>query len=72
MKIGYICDNCGEVNPIRAWVFFCKVCEKEICESCMYGFSTCKECSNGKTDAELRVWDDDEEEYKKEPSICVL
>lgn len=50
MKSGYACDNCNEFTQSRAWIFNCIECEKEICESCMYSWATCKECAAGKTD----------------------
>ncbi len=53
MKSGYQCDNCHDFTQLRDWIFHCIECEKEICESCMYSFATCKECAVGKTDAFL-------------------
>ena len=50
MTPGYRCDNCKEFTQSIAWIFNCIECEKEICESCMYSWATCKECAAGKTD----------------------
>ena len=47
MKIGYICDNCHKAHLLRIWVFNCVECGKEICEDCMHGWATCKECAVG-------------------------
>lgn len=46
MKIGYICDNCKESSSTKTWIFNCIECNKEICEQCMFGLATCKECAN--------------------------
>lgn len=53
MTPGYRCDNCQEFTQSKAWIFSCIECDKEICESCMYSWATCKECATGKTDAFL-------------------
>ena len=50
MTPGYRCDNCHEFTPAASWIFNCIECQKEICESCMYSWATCKECAVGKTD----------------------
>lgn len=53
MTTVYQCDNCGEVSRSKTWIFHCCECDKEICESCMHGWATCKECAKGKTREEL-------------------
>jgi len=59
MKLGYICDNCNKTQTIRSWVFNCIQCGKEICENCMFGWATCKECAQGKSKEEIQKrWDD--------------
>ncbi len=50
MTPGYRCDNCKEFTQSIAWIFTCIECEKEICESCMYSWATCKECSANHSD----------------------
>lgn len=50
MTAGYRCDNCKEFTQAKSWIFNCIECDKEICESCMYSWATCKECAVGKTD----------------------
>lgn len=50
MTPGFRCDNCKEFTQSQAWIFTCIECNKEICESCMYSWATCKECATGKTD----------------------
>jgi len=45
MKIGYICENCKRAHTIKTWIFNCIECEKEICDDCMFGYATCKECA---------------------------
>ena len=55
MKRGYICDNCGEAHPISTLIFPCYDCDKEICDSCMHGWATCKECAKGKSEEELEA-----------------
>ncbi len=54
MTAGYRCDNCKEFSQSKAWIFSCIECNKEICESCMYSWATCKECAIGKTDQFLK------------------
>lgn len=49
MKTIYQCDACFGVHDDKSWIFHCIDCGKEICESCMYGWSTCKDCARGKT-----------------------
>jgi hypothetical protein len=46
MKTGYQCDNCLGWTTARNWIFHCIECGKEICDSCMYGWTTCKECAS--------------------------
>ena len=53
MTPGFTCDNCHEFTQSKAWIFNCIECQKEICESCMYSWATCKECAVGKTDTFL-------------------
>lgn len=53
MRIAYVCDSCDKVQILRRWIFTCLYCEKEICEDCMHGYATCKECAKGKTEQEL-------------------
>lgn len=60
MKIVYQCDNCHRVDKNRNYIFHCIECDKEICESCMFGWSTCKECARNHTQKEL------EERFNKE------
>ena len=55
MKIAYICDNCLKANKLKSWIFYCLDCEKEICDNCMHGYATCKECADGKTEDELKA-----------------
>lgn len=62
MTSGFRCDNCKEFTQSRAWIFNCVECNKEICDSCMHGWATCKECAVGKTDAELKARFDSREE----------
>jgi len=45
MKTGYQCENCLGWSTLRSWIFHCVECGKEICDSCMYGWATCKECA---------------------------
>lgn len=49
MTPAYICDHCKTPQTIRSFVFNCIECDKEICEDCMFGWATCKECADGKT-----------------------
>ena len=53
MKIVYLCENCNTIHSLKGWIFNCVECNKEICECCMYGWATCKECAVGKTKEEL-------------------
>lgn len=55
MKLVYQCDNCKTTWDIKTWIFRCIECEKEICETCMYSWATCKQCANGKTDEFLKI-----------------
>lgn len=55
MKIVYQCENCKRIHNLKTWIFFCCECGKEICEECMYGWATCKNCANGKTDDFLKL-----------------
>jgi hypothetical protein len=50
MKIVYQCDNCEDTSESRNWIFHCLWCNKEICESCMFGYATCKECAKSLTE----------------------
>ena len=50
MTAGFRCDNCKEFTQASSWIFPCIECGKEICESCMYSWATCKECAVGKSD----------------------
>jgi hypothetical protein len=54
MTKGFRCDNCAEFTQAKAWIFSCIECGKEICESCMYSWATCKECAAGKSDEFLQ------------------
>lgn len=49
MKIVFQCDACSNVHDDKSWIFHCIECDKEICESCMEGWATCKECGKDKT-----------------------
>jgi hypothetical protein len=49
MKTVYQCDNCKRDHDLKKWIFHCIECGKEICEDCMFGWATCKECAKGKT-----------------------
>jgi hypothetical protein len=53
MKTAYICDNCHKASWLKTWIFHCIECGKEICENCMHGYATCKECAEGMTEEEL-------------------
>lgn len=55
MKHAYICDNCQKATELRSWIFHCIECGREICETCMHGWATCKTCAVGKTNAELEA-----------------
>lgn len=46
----YQCEGCSKLQTIRMFVFSCIECGHEICEDCMYGYATCKDCAKGKTD----------------------
>ena len=48
MTLGYICNNCHRTQKLRNFVFNCIECGKEICEDCMFGWATCKECAKDK------------------------
>lgn len=63
MKTGFTCDNCNEFTQSIAWIFPCIECGKEICESCMYSWATCKECAAGKTDEFLAARFDAAKDY---------
>jgi len=53
MKIVYQCDNCKRYHNKRDIIFYCRECDEEICESCMYGWGRCKKCAVGQTREEL-------------------
>jgi hypothetical protein len=53
VKIVYQCDNCTATTPHKEWIFPCIFCGKEICESCMDGSATCRECAATKTEEEI-------------------
>ena len=55
MKTAYVCDNCHKASELRSWIFYCIECGKVICENCMHGYATCKECADGKTEDELEA-----------------
>lgn len=55
MRIGYICDYCNITQTIKWFIFKCLYCDREICEDCMYGYATCKQCAAGKSDAVLKL-----------------
>lgn len=54
MKTVYQCDNCKETYSSKTWIFCCSWCGKEICDCCMYGWATCKECASSRTDIKLK------------------
>lgn len=59
VKTVYICENCNEEHDRTTWIFDCIECGKEICEDCMYGWGTCRECAVGKTNEFLQKrWDE--------------
>lgn len=53
MKILYQCENCKSTSHRRDWIFFCRECDEEICEDCMFGWGRCKICAAGQTREEL-------------------
>lgn len=55
VNVEYICDNCRQAQPVKSWVYQCIRCGKEICESCTYGWATCKECAREETEHELEA-----------------
>ena len=54
MKTKYHCDECGRAHDEKVWIFHCIECEKEICESCMFGWATCETCAEGKDEEFLK------------------
>ncbi len=58
-KTMYICGNCQAAHDLRAWVFTCQYCDKEICEHCMDSCATCKECAMTRTQEEIQAKFDD-------------
>lgn len=55
MKVVYQCETCGAIYPMRAGVFTCLACEKEICSSCFDRLSHCKECAKTRDHSEMQV-----------------
>ncbi len=45
MTTVYKCDNCNETHKLKVFIFNCYYCDKEICDSCMFGWGACKECT---------------------------
>ena len=53
MKIVYECDGCHERDELlQPWS--CPGCGNEVCEHCFDRFGHCGDCSEGKSDEELR------------------
>ena len=42
----YRCDSCKGLTEHRHWIFKCTYCGREICESCMFGWSACMDCKD--------------------------
>jgi len=64
MKILYQCDNCKETSTNQSWIFHCLWCDKEICDSCMYGLAICKECAVNLSKEEIETrFNNDEDVY---------
>ena len=55
MKTVYKCERCGDTHPSTVWIFNCCDCGKETCDSCMYGWATCKDCVGGRTRQEIEA-----------------
>lgn len=53
MKIRYMCDSCFRSHELKSFIFSCIFCDNEICDECMWGFATCKNCKVSKTPKEL-------------------
>lgn len=61
MKTVFQCENCERIHSMRAFIFFCLACSKEICDSCMDGYAHCKDCAKKLSPEDMKLaW---EKEY---------
>lgn len=51
----YLCENCRYPSRVKAHIWNCPGCGKEVCESCFDRLAHCKPCAEGKTDNQLKV-----------------
>lgn len=59
MTLIYQCDNCDRRHRSKVLIFHCLGCSKEICDTCMDGYSHCRECANRRTSEEvLQAWNE--------------
>ena len=64
MKIAYKCETCGEYNDYEEWVDKGDSCGIELCDKCMYGYSTCNGCAKDRTEEEIKLHFEEIFEYE--------